>query len=401
MEENVIDQLARFNKNPMVFGYDDELARAEHKVEISRPGFTSRRAENIDSLIAHILMHDVQDTSSLMNGLYEDLGTEFLAWYQSYHHWGEDWGIFLDVNAIARFIQDYDVGSEPALILSILHHERFHFLVEYACAAVSYPIPGSHGSKGNQTYERFGKEQRARRELFEIEEAMANAYALTRWYPPPAKFPRKLRQNLCAVYDLAPAGYKDFRKVSSHNLWGYGRERDTQPSTRVFSQSCGELYANLLSPDEITYESFSRPTTPVTGGKVLAGIMMSGEQEFANVPVYLCFPQSVNPNSSTLSFEIERGIIIDAPVRFQKSLRKISKRYPWIDQAWNTVVERLANRSFNPAHIQKWSKDGPKSWHVRVSNNRSPAFRAHLVERSEGQHWIAEKIGTHKEMGHG
>ena len=159
MKLNVIDRLAMACPDPLVFGRDEQT-KAKHEGKPGRSGFTARRVENIDSLIADILMHDAQDTPSLMKWSYNDHGTEALAWYQSYYHWDEDWGIFLDVNSIARFIQDYDVGSESALIVSILHHERFHFLVEYACAAVSYPISENHGTNRNQTYERYREEKK-------------------------------------------------------------------------------------------------------------------------------------------------------------------------------------------------------------------------------------------------
>lgn len=402
MAKSVIDQIVKTGADPLIFHWDYQgQTRTQHEPRLARAGYSVRRADSNDSLVAEILMHDPQDIPSLITHPYEDFGTEALAWYQSHHHWGKDWGIYFDVNAVARFVEENDVGSDSSLIMWILHHERFHFLVEYACDLLGYVAEVEHyGTSRNDIYRRLSEEKKNVTEVAQVEEAMANAYALTRKYPPPEKSPRMLRRNLCAVCDSQPAGYKDYRIVSTTEET---RRWSKVPSLRMFNHNCSELYTRLSTPSKITFQIFKdlSKDAPTAGSRVISRVMMTGEKEFANVPVYLCFPTKTSLASPSLQLMTEREISIETTDRFQKSLLKISKKYPWIEHAWNAVTMKLANRTFNSAHIQKWPKDGPNSWHVRVSNNRSPAFRAHLIERGQGQPWVAKKIGTHKEMGHG
>jgi hypothetical protein len=64
---------------------------------------------------------------------------------------------------------------------------------------------------------------------------------------------------------------------------------------------------------------------------------------------------------------------------------------------WDRIKKRLSENRHRPGlDFKRWTKGGPDVYSVRVDDN----FRTHL-KRVEGGRWLTERIGGHKEMGHG
>ena len=409
MKKNVLDELSLSKDEALRYWLDEKPRDQNEAVKCGKAGLGRvERVSDIATLIARILVHDIEDPTALTPS-YSDEGTEALAWYQSFQYWDQDWGIFFNVDAMARFVATESFGDDPSLIMSILHHERFHFIVEYLCAALS---EGERAYRpppwfiGNDVYQAFRDSKKPGTELYRVDEAMANAYALTREYGTQSLMrqfsSKELTKRLCNVCDSAPLGYNEYRKINAGNLLSKRTRKGADaPSKDIFINSCAVLYASLREPSTIRFADFAEPP-PRAGAGLLAHQMLPKNLLLKNIPTYLVYPLKVAGNSKLMHLRtIQRAINIEASDTFHKSLKKIAKKNAWISEAWDEVVGKLANKTYNPDHIQKWPQAGSQSWHIRVSNNRAPAYRAHLKEQGKGKPWIAIKIGNHKEMGHG
>ena len=287
------------------------------------------RVSDTATLIARILVHDIEDQPT-RKPRYDDIGTEALAWYQPFH----DWGIFFDVDAMARFVAKESFGDDPSLIMKVLHHERFHFIVEYLCAALS---EGERGCRypswniGNDVCQAFRDAKKPGTELYRVDEAMANAYALTRKYGTPSLMrqfaPKELRERLCKVCNSAPLGYNEYRKVSAGNLLNkQTRVGADAPSKDVFINSCAVLYASLREPSTIKFLDFA-VWPPQAGGRLLAKQMLPAHPLLKNIPIYVVYPPNATGSGKLMhSQPMPRAIDVEADDTFQKSLKKLRRR---------------------------------------------------------------------------
>jgi hypothetical protein len=409
VKKSVIDEVALSEDESLRYSLDAEPKDPNREVKCAISGIGRlERVSDTATLIARILVHDIKDPPTLKPS-YDEIGTEALAWYQPFHYWDQDWGIFFDVDAMARFVAKKSFGDDPSLIMNVLHHERFHFIVEYLCAALS---EGERGYRyppcfiGNDVYQAFSAAKKPGTALYRVDEAMANAYALTRKYGTPSLMrqftPKELRERLCNVCDSAPLGYNEYRKVCAGNLLNKQKRKGADaPSKDIFINSCAVLYASLREPSTIRFLNFAA-CPPRAGGRLLAKQMLPENPLLKNIPIYVVYPPNATGSGQLMHWQpMPRAIDVEADDTFQRSLKKIAKKNAWISKAWDEVVEKLANKTYNSRHFQKWPADGPQSWHIRVANNRRPAYRAHLKEQGKGEPWLAVEIGDHKEMGHG
>jgi hypothetical protein len=402
-------------KNNVIGKIESLLAyKSDHHIAVSRRQGMGpvERVGNVKNLIAQILLHDPAGKSDRINGAYEEVGTELLAWYQSYHVHGDDWGIFFDVEKMSQFISLNSFGEDPSIVLQILFHERYHFLVEYLCASISYGEAVGHqypDSKiGNSIYEVFRKAKHLKGQghggFFEIDEAMANAYSLIQNYKSsaftPSITPAQLQKQLCSLCDLGGPGYQDYPKVSAGNLLSV-RSQTKAPSEKVFVNSFATLRWHLTSPANLGFQDFALGPY-LNGSGLLAKRMLLPKAILERVPIYLVFPNPRAKSGNLLHLRTQRAPIkVDVSDKFQKSLNKLAKKQGWIRSAWNLVVHQLAAQTYNPQFLKQWPQGGKDIWSIRVSNNRSPAYRAHLLKQASGQPWLAVEIGDHKKMGHG
>jgi mRNA-degrading endonuclease RelE of RelBE toxin-antitoxin system len=375
---------------------DSEVQEGTLAVE-KKGGGIVKCVGSVAELIAEIVS-DIPD--SLPNAGVYDMHDDVLARYQSFAGHQDDWGIFFNVEAMQSFICGSSFGDDPSLVMKVLHHERFHFLTETLYASLESPSQGRWGF--DFMYKDFVSAKHNSSKIFDIDEAMANAYALTRVYRSPAITPQlppeKLKEKLCAICDKAPAGYRDYKRVFSRNA--YDGKRSV--TSNKFLASYWLYYCALKDGRSINIDWHDFDNAELFGVKIHSKQMMLDENILKHIPMYLEYPPpSKNSAPDLMKFmPIPRKITIELSEKFEKSLKKLAAKNQWVQSAWDIAVKKLGDGSYNSQHIEKWKPGGPNMWSVRVGN-QSPAYRAHLKERGSGKPWLAEAVGRHDKMGHG
>ena len=283
---------------------------------------------------------------------FREEGTDFLAFYKSYFDHGQDWGIYFDVERMAEHIQNATFGDDRALIISIIHHERFHFLVEFFGALQEH---FSQGAQGNLVYDRYNKAN-PRSPVKLVEEAMANAYALTRQYRKnvPGLTQRKVVEELARIDDLAPAGYRDYGKVCFR---GYSARYSPhkQISREQFNNSAALFFDAMSLGSQIDFSLFK--DTIVAGSALHVPRLLLSNNQFASVPMYLLYPAQ---HSNSIQF-LTPGI-------------KLKKFYRFLEAKYNVIYLEGSKHGklFQPSTGKKrnaWKRKGSNSdllpYHVR------------------------------------
>lgn len=416
-EQNVLDRIA--GKNSKKFA--DTTSFTASRVA----GRVVERVANEGELIGRLLTYEMGDDYVKYPDPYLDEGTEALAWYSPFHFFGDEWGIFFDVEKMVQFVSTNSFGDDPALIMKVLYHEQFHFIVEALCADLQQTLaarPYDHWDRSslkNWVYENFSKQKSLRgSNLFLIDEAMANAYAITKSFETASRVsvlsPAALRDALCAICDKAPAGYRDYMRVCRVGLGEFPpslRVSGARVATDTFRNSLGLYRLALAEPASIDFSYFDQP---ILGEAIGRWELFQKRSIFGRVPVYLVFPAAASrglaavpglpAGEATLRLtvaDIRGSVEVEISEGFKKSLDKLAKKNVWIRTAWEEVVKKLGDGTMNAAHVQKWPKGGKDVFSVRVNNIRSPAYRAHLKAQAGGRAWLALDIGDHKSMGHG
>jgi hypothetical protein len=218
----------------------------------------------------------------------EEEGIEFLAWYVAVHAQGpHNWGIYFHGPRMMQFaewvrVQLGEPYLHPVLVQTtkaVLHHERFHFLVE--CAA-------THMEQHTEQPIYTPYKQQVYRPCFPhetcIEEGLANAYKLTRRYDtsdfahaPTTAFRDVLRQ----ACDMSPRAYRGYRRWLDDRQMG-----STDPRARL-RDACGRL-AHMIRTQTI-------PQGPIAQWAPLPGIRFDLWSDLSarltnSVPMYVVFP---------------------------------------------------------------------------------------------------------------
>lgn len=414
-EQNVLDRIAGENSKR----FADTTSFTASRVA----GRVVERVANEGELIGRLLTYEMGDDYVQYPDPYLDEGTEALAWYSPFHFFGDEWGIFFDVEKMVQFVSTNSFGDDPALIMKVLYHEQFHFIVEALCADLQQTLPArpyDHWERDsvNLVYKRFLEQRLPGSNLFLIDEAMANAYAITKSFDTAsgvsALGPAVTRDALCAICDKAPAGYRDYMRVCRPGLGEF--YRSSRVSKRKvckdsFRNSLGLYRLALTEPANIDFAYFDQP---ILGEAIGRWELFRQKSILGRVPMYLVFPTATNDLLSVELPDIEaveqnyltvsdiRGRVgVEISEGFKKSLDKLAKKNVWIRTAWEEAVKKLEDGTMNAAHVQKWPKGGKDVFSVRVNNIRSPAYRAHLKAQAGGRSWLALDIGDHKSMGHG
>ena len=259
------------------------------------------KATDTQSVIGEILAFASDNKSSVsqtsLSPWFREAGHDYLAYYKPYFNFGDDWGIYFDVDRMSNFIQDYGFGEDEALILHVLHHERFHFLVEHLCAVL---VPPTHrGLYDNQPYDDY---QRANKNgpFFPVEEALANAYALTRSYrrAPTSMSTANLVKELAKLCDQAPSGYRDYRLVCDPMSLYQGKRAKRDSWLKFFNNSFAVFFGALQQRQSISFNIFSQFVVSGTSPHVKQ--LLLTENQLAQVPVYLLYP--VTSGASLLNY---------------------------------------------------------------------------------------------------
>ena len=414
-EQNVLDRIAGENSKR----FADTTSFTASRVA----GRVVERVANEGELIGRLLTYDLEQDD--LHDPHTEGGDEALAWYSPFHFFGDEWGIFFDVEKMVQFVSTNSFDDDPALIMKVLYHEQFHFIVEALCADLQQTLaarPYDHWNRSdlrNWVYESFFNQSLRGSNLFLIDEAMANAYAVTRNFAHTSRVsglgPAVIRDALCAICDKAPAGYRDYMRVCRAGLGKFSFSSGvTGPTVSIesFRNSLGLYRLALTGPANIDFSYFDQP---ILGEAIVPWALSRQKSILGRVPMYLVFPAATSrglaasvPGLSAGEAKLRLTVAdIRGPVEveisegFKKSLDKLAKKNVWIRTAWEEVVKKLGDGTMNAAHVQKWPKGGKDVFSVRVNNIRSPAYRAHLKAQAGGRSWLALDIGDHKAMGHG
>ena len=120
---------------------------------------------------------DISGTFDKLDHDVAELGIEALAWYVSFHNSEDEWGIYIRMTSVHylanRLFEKEKIIETRKFNLAfnlLLHHERFHFLADYAQTQFELLL-------GVGCRHLLGK-QFPKGKYLEIEEALANAFML-------------------------------------------------------------------------------------------------------------------------------------------------------------------------------------------------------------------------------
>jgi hypothetical protein len=412
--QNVLDRIAGENSKR----FADTTSFTASRVA----GRVVERVANEGELIGRLLTYDLKQDD--FQDAHAEGGDDALAWYSPFHFFGDEWGIFFDVEKMVQFVSTNSFGDDPALIMKVLYHEQFHFIVEALCADLQQTLaarPYDHWERDgvNLVYKRFSEQRLPGSNLFLIDEAMANAFAVTGDFVGTSRVsglgPTVIRDALCAICDKAPAGYRDYMRVCRPGLgelYRSSRVSKRKVCKDSFRNSLGLYRLALIESANVDFSYFDQP---ILGEAIVPWALSRQKSILGRVPMYLVFPAATNdlrsvelPDTTAVKInhyltvsDIRGRVGVEISEGFKKSLDKLAKKNVWIRTAWEQAVKKLEDGTMNAAHVQKWPKGGKDVFSVRVNNIRSPAYRAHLKAQAGGRSWLALDIGDHKSMGHG
>lgn len=300
-------------------------------------------------------------------------GTDALGWYVTFHQTAHQWGAYLSADGI-RFLADPTHGIFGRLNINprrrvelachaILRHELMHFAVD--CMAAQWELaiglrcfwPARENLRNpNLGYDPF-------------EEELANGYML-RGFRYPSQLLREpgAFQLLEAFVATMPPGYQ----------WGIGRVRKSAFNGLLEIQSCN-FEGSIERPYTTSFEGFGHlalypPLRPIDWR--YCTIML--DTGIGAVPLSVRIITSINT--------IQEG------PNFRKSIQRMDRT---AQRGWERVKEKLrVSTQIASLDFKLWQQD---VFSVRVNGS----VRAHLRIIRESGEWIAEAIGSHKEMGHG
>ena len=218
----------------------------------------------------------------------EDEGFDYLAWYVPLHQNGPDaWGIYFHGPRMVRFGQQLRAQlGEPDLqpvmtkaVSAVLHHERFHFLVElFATQAEQVCQRAVYEPYKTGVY----RPSFPGREC--IEESLANAYSITRRYSTRDLHhtsPQELRDALRRSCDMGPPAYSEYKRYIDP-----GMNHSGSPS-RLLRGYCG-LLAEMIRDASLPTAPWAQ-WAPVPGARFDLGPDVS--QSLLNrLPTYVLRP---------------------------------------------------------------------------------------------------------------
>lgn len=316
-------------------------------------------------------------------------GVDALAWYASFHgnyppfHESskERWGIYIPLSSLPILDALYLSNLSPSrserwrLAWDVLTaHEIVHFAVDYACAwfELLYHAPIRRAFSDRMKSEIAGHVFPPRSSYLEIEETLANGNVLREVV---GRVSPEIAKTLRHFIREQPSGYKDGELAESN---------------RGFSEAITETLRSYLAV-------WSSGWNIDAGNPALdlSRLLPLREDARRACPIWI-----INDLESVgLSKDAVRQITCVRPIEETKPFHKrLSRLHPDHQRAWIRLKENLAVGIPAGADFKKWEPE--RVWSVRVNDS----IRAHLKQPPPGdntQPWLALKIGSHKEMGHG
>lgn len=314
--------------------------------------------------------HGVYEPSSedveIVEGGIRAKGTDAIAFYKSRRIMNErpckgKWGIFYIKQGLDKLAWDiscsYPGYGDPKKLARrfLFEHEHYHFQADIQVLMFEAVLQ-------RHLYLPLRRALLGRRSHF-VEEALANQRAFN-WAK---SYKVGLEEFAFNFMSLQPNAYARF--IESREILA------------------GEWLANTL--DFLPPYSSPRPDLASWVGVIPKDMMRE-----SLCPQYVIFPK-----------KIENWIDpawIPPPVNSIIESAKVMKRLQdpkesLLAKKWQSTKSKLIHDRFsNGLGFKQWPEEGPNVYSVRIDSG----FRAHLENKGAG-HWIATKIGNHKEMGHG
>lgn len=309
--------------------------------------------------------------------LHEIRGIDAFGWYVPYHQLNCQHGIFIRFEALAwlavQFLGEVRVPLERKLELAfhaILRHELFHFEAE--CMISTWEL-----ATGVEVYWSSRKYRNAAGYI-ELEEGLANAYMLRGF-----KYPTRLLkdapgayQALKTVCEQQPAGYRDGPRYLNPKYGNYYLRECSQLSDDYHQASAAPWYV----PDEFDTLKLYNDVTQI---------------DWTRCPIIV---QDQYGLQAALGIDISYFQLVVGIVETEEFRRALYKLDGTLQTRWERVKTTLATTTAGTGtDFKRWRKGGDDCYSVRVGKN----FRAHLLYNRATSTWIAQKIGSHKAMGHG
>jgi hypothetical protein len=321
-------------------------------------------------------------------GSVEDLGTDALAWYVSFHRDKHNWGIYIPVTGLLRYAKKisprplgYPHSWESVVRLalrSLLAHERLHYAVDYASSQIEILFERA-------CYLKTQASLRGNSGHIEDEEQLANGLALRaiRWAPSDLKIPGAYN-NAVEFTKKQPAGYnRGIDCIYANKFLMYANQYISRFSAQSFA-----------SPVLIDYTKFM-PLGPLVDYRGAQSRLppVNGRQ----CPVYLVLDEA----SAGLPSNIIQFFDSIAPVtegrKFLKNLRRFNLDKDWADT--KHLLEYGPRGKLDFKHWRKEDAPGLKAWSVRVGKGNTN-FRAHLYQYAHDGSWVADSVDTAERQGH-
>lgn len=325
----------------------------------------------------------MQPEGTLLGTPLGDVSAENIAEWHPFHELGGQWGVYFSASRLlgyakALFPKTHLRNSLPFVWKYVLHHELFHFGLEYAAAQLEC-VSGTAIFWNAQDVFCLLSEAEEDGAFYNMrEEALCNAYALRRMASGRPAL-RNGRERLKRQMAKEGPGYRDGLK--------YETDRDFEAGVRNYI---------------LTAVSFAGPDgKPLVESKAWEGfdlmglLPLRGEVPEGAAPILILddyaehglppFTIGVQPFTSLT--------VVEESPNFRKRLAKLDHV---VRKQWEAQKRRLAQRTTFGFELWQRTPDGPV-YSVRVGDN----FRAHILVVDPATKAVALDIGTHKSMGHG
>lgn len=307
------------------------------------------------------------------NGTEGGIGIDALAWYVSFHHEGAGWGIYVPVSSLA-YLHKREFASQrgdtsrafQVGLTTLLAHEFVHFAVDYACAQWEILLR-------TPCWNSLVADRKASNVPYlHSEEKLANAAMMRNCHN---LLTGSERQALRRFVSSQPLGYRDAPTVLEQDAFEHTFSEVLKLYVGMPAAAHG---LDLCTPAFDHFVHFPQSEAYMNAG---CPIHIIHDETSVGLP-WLKFLRSLR--------------VIDETDGFKKSLEKLHSD---MKKKWATTKERIAR----DGELSRGSlnfKEINGEYSIRLNDN----CRVHLKpcdskQLTEG--WVAIRVGTHKEMGHG
>lgn len=302
-------------------------------------------------------------------------GVDALGWYVTFHQRKFQHGVHIPTEGVVllawQALSGLNFPVERKLQVAfhaILRHELFHFAAD--CMTANWELVS-----GTQVFWKTQSLRNAAGHL-EHEEGLANAYMLRGF-----KHPSRLLAN-------APGAYRSLKAFCDKQPAGYDDGPEFAKSRDIYLRKCRDLSGTYHLVSSAVWKA-----PPAFDKLTLYPDVVRIDWTRCPIIVHDQFGVLRTLGIGVSNFSVIPDI--EETEKFTRTLRRLDSR---IQHDWNKRKLILARSTgLSSLDFKQWHKAGDDYYSVRVNGNH----RAHLRYDRPQFRWFAEKIGNHKEMGHG